>query len=109
MKIDFDRKLMTPQGIEFTDKATVATAAYASLSAQLPEDSQMSMDAKLKMYRLTQAVANGGIVDLTSEDIVTIKTRAAKALPLIGFGALADALESKAQVVDIEQPKVAAS
>jgi len=109
MKIDFDKVLLTPMGVEFSDKATVATAAYAALSATLPEDAQMPMDAKLKLYRLTQAIANGGVVDLTAEDIVTIKTRASKSLPMIGFGALADALESKAQVVDIDQPKAAAS
>jgi hypothetical protein len=110
MKIDLDKKLLDPRGKEFSDSATVSGAAYAALTSQLPEDQAMPMDAKLKMYRLTQTIANGGIVDLTAEDISTIKSRASKALPLVGFGALAEALESKAQVVEIaEQTKAAAS
>jgi hypothetical protein len=102
MKIDFEVKLKDPMGKDFSDGATVKAAAYAAMTAQLPEDQQMQMDAKLKLYRLTQKIAEGGVLDLPAEDIATIKQRASKALPLIGFGALADALESKAQVVPIE-------
>lgn len=103
MKIDFDVKLKDPMGKEFTDGATVKAAAYAALTAQLPEDQQMQMDAKLKLYNLTKKIAEGGVIDLPAEDIATIKGRASKALPLIGFGALAEALESKAQVVPIAE------
>jgi hypothetical protein len=99
MKIDFDKMLLMPNGKEFSDSATVATASYAALTSQLPEDQQLSQDAKLKLYRLTQKIANGGLLDLTAEDVSTIKARAAKALPMIGFGALADALETTAQLV----------
>jgi hypothetical protein len=109
MKIDFERKLLTPKGEEFSDKATVATAAYAALSAPLPEDQAMPMDVKMKLYRLTQTVAAGGILDLSLEDIVTIKARACKALPVVGFGALSDALESKAHVVEIDRPAESAA
>jgi hypothetical protein len=101
MKIDFDVKLKDPMDKEFSDGATVKAAAYAALSSQIQEDQMMSMDQKLKLYRLTQKIAPGGVIDLPAEDIATIKTRAAKVLPLIGFGALCDALETKAQVVEL--------
>jgi len=102
MQVDLDRKLHDPMGKESSDSASVSTASYTALAAQLPEDAQMPQDQKLKQYRLIQKVAAGGVADLAAEDIAMIKQRAAKALPLVWFGALADALDPKTTPVPIK-------
>ena len=102
MKIDLEMKLVDPMGREFSDGATVKAAAYAALTNALPDDQQMSMEQKLKLYRLTQAIAMGGVVDLPAEDVVTIKTRASKSLQLVAFGALSDALDPKIEAVGMK-------
>jgi propanediol dehydratase large subunit len=102
MQVDLDKVLLDPQGKESTDKATVGTASYSALAAQLPEDGQMQQDQKLKQYRLIQKVADGGMTDLTAEEITMIKTRAAKALPIVWFGALSDLIDPGPQAVPIK-------
>lgn len=102
MKVDLDRKLKDPKGTEFNDGATIAMAAYNALTAPLPSDQQgATPETALKRYRLIQTVAKGGVQDLTAEDISEIKKRAATALSIIAFGALCDALETRAEVVDM--------
>jgi hypothetical protein len=93
VKIDLDTKLIDPMGKPFSDNSTALIAAYGSVTASLPEDQQMTPEQKLKLYRLTQKIALGGIVDLSSEEISTIKARAVKVLPVIAFGVLCDILE----------------
>lgn len=111
MQVDLDTKLLDPHGKESSDQATVGTASYSALSAPLPEDQGMSMDQKLKIYRLVQKVAAGGKADLSAEEITTIKSRAAKALPMVWFGALADLLDPTVAPVPLKpgEPKEASA
>jgi len=102
MQVDLDKVLLDPQGKESTDKATISTASYSALAAQLQEDAQMPQDQKLKQYRLIQKVAAGGTIDLTAEEISMIKSRAAKALPLVWFGALSDMIDPGPQPVPMK-------
>jgi hypothetical protein len=102
MKVDLDRKLKDPKGQEFQDGATIAMAAYNALTAPMPADNQATPDVALKRYRLLQTVAKGGEQEITAEDFAEIKKRAAAALSIIAFGALADALEQRAEVVGID-------
>jgi hypothetical protein len=104
MKMDLERKLKDPKGAEFTDGATIAMAAYNALTVALPSDQQGSTpETALKRYRLIQTIAKGGVQDLSAEDIAEIKKRAATALSIIAFGSLCDALESRAEIVEIQQ------
>lgn len=104
MKVDLDKKLLDPRGQEFTDGATIANAAYNALSAPLPTDQQNATpETALARYRLIQLVGKGGVVDLTAEQISEIKKRAVVSLGIIAFGALADALEGRAEVVQIDK------
>lgn len=102
MQVDLDRVLIDPQGKESTDKATVGTASYSALAGSLPEDAQMPQDQKLKQYRLIQKVAAGGTTDFNAEEITMIKTRAAKLLPIVWFGALSDIIDPGPQAVPIK-------
>lgn len=101
MKVNLQQKLLDPKGKEFTDGATIEQAAYNALSAPLPTDNQVTPEAALKRYRLIQTIARGGEQDLTAEDIAEIKKRAAVSLSIIAFGALTDALEQRASVVEL--------
>jgi hypothetical protein len=105
MKVDLERKLKDPKGVEFSDGATIAMAAYNALQAPLPSDQGAAVDVALKRYRLLQTIGAGGVQELTSEDITEIKKRAAAALSLIAFGSLADALEQRPEAVPIGDAK----
>lgn len=114
MKVDLDKKLKDPKGADFQDGATIAMAAYNALSAQLPSDQQTAsqpnaVDVQLKRYQLIQKVAQGGVQDLTAEDIAEIKKRAAQALSIVAFGSLVELLEQRAEIVDIGEPKQGAA
>jgi hypothetical protein len=101
MKIDLEKKLLDARGKEFTDGATVAMAALNALSAPHPSDQQQTMEQAYKRWKLLQVLGKGGVADLTAEDVAEIKKRAVGSLGIIAFGALADALEGRAEVVPI--------
>lgn len=102
MKIDLDVKLKTPKGEEFEDKASLGTALYAVLSAQLPTDAQIPANKRLDAYRLLQRIAAGGELEITVDEAADIKERANKLLPLPAFGAIMEQLES-ARVATLPQ------
>lgn len=101
MKVNLDQVLKNPKGEPFADNATLGMAAYSALGAQLPTDGQLPADKKQAVFRISVAIANGGEVELTAEDIALIKDRANQALPIFAYGAIVAALENAATVKSI--------
>lgn len=93
MKLSLDQVMKDAKGEEFADKATLGTAIYASLQAQLPTDAGTSLEAQMKRYRLLQRVGKGGEIDVTAEEISMIKDRVSKAFPISVVGAVVDIVE----------------
>jgi hypothetical protein len=93
MKRDLSQEILDLDGNTLPDKPTLKTLCFAVLTAQLEGDQNLAVDAKMKQYALLQAVNAGGVIELTAEDIALFKGRAAKSLPLIGFGRLCELLE----------------
>jgi len=113
MKVDLERKLKDAKGQDFQDGATIAMAAYNALQAPLPTDQGQNVDIAFKRWKLLQTIGKGGVQEISAEDIAEIKKRAAAGLGIIAFGALAEALEQRAEIVDIkpetnEKPEAAA-
>lgn len=103
MKVNLDAPLADPKGQPFTDKATLATAAYAAVSSPLPTDMQAPMEKRLQTYRLLQKIAMGGEQEISTEELAEIKERISKTMPVIVLGAVVDVLES-AKIATLPQP-----
>jgi hypothetical protein len=97
MKLDMEQKLLDPKGNPFSDGATVGVGLYAGLSQPQAEDGTASVTDKMKLYRLTQRVAAGGVQEFSVEEIAILQDRASKVLSIIAFGALNDVLEGKSE------------
>jgi hypothetical protein len=88
MKRNFDAPMVDPQGNPYADDATLKTIAFMSLQAagNLPGDERMTVNEKLAIYRLTNLIVQGGMVDLTSEDLSLLKDRIGKAMNPMAVG-----------------------
>lgn len=95
MKRNLDTPLLTLDGKPFDDNATLKSVVFMVLTAPMEGDDKMSVEAKMKQYGLIKTVHAGGVVDLTAEDITTIKARGAKALSMLAFGLMVDMLEKE--------------
>lgn len=87
MKIDFDVKFKTFDGqdIAMRDKpATLKDISVESLMGLLEEEKNLSGEEKLKRYELALKIKDGGIIDISVEDIALIKKLTGKMFaPLI--------------------------
>ena len=97
---DLDQKMYDLDGKEFTDKATLKTLCFGALSTFIQRDEDMKVADRMVQHSLLNRINKGGEVDLTSDEIVMIKDRAAKLYPIIALGALVKALEK-----DSDSPK----
>ena len=97
---DLDQKMYDLDGKEFTDKATLKIVCFGALSTMIQGDETMTVANRMVQYSLLQKINKGGEADLTSDEIVMIKDRAAKLYPVIALGALVKALEK-----DSDSPK----
>lgn len=82
MKRNFDAPMLDPQGNAYADEATLKTVAFMALQAagSLKSDEHMTVQQKLDIYRLTNLIVQGGVIDLSPEDLVLLKDRIGKAL-----------------------------
>lgn len=98
MKRNLDQIMTDLDGKDFGDKATLKMVCFGAISTPMQEDAAIPMDKRLRQYALLQKINAGGEVDLTADDMVLIKERAAKLYPILVFGRLVDALESEPQL-----------
>ena len=76
MKIDFNVKFKTFDGqdIIMRDKpATLKDISVESLMSLLEEEKNLSGEEKLKRYELALKIKDGGIIDISVEDIALVK------------------------------------
>lgn len=99
MKRNLDTVMTDLDGNPFADGATLKTMVFMALSANLEGDDKMDVTAKMKQYGLLQRVHKGDEIDLTAEEISTIKGRAAKAFAFVAFGRMVELLEQEPTTV----------
>jgi hypothetical protein len=97
MKINFDTELRDlydkplPNG---GDKPlTLAEVACTALLAAIPDDQMLSMEDKVKMFRLAQLAAKGGEQDIKTEDATLLKNRVGKCYGALIVGRVYDLIE----------------
>ncbi len=95
MKRDFDQAVLDLDGKQFGAGETLKSMSFLVLTAPLEEDNKAPLDARMKLYGLIQKVHKGGVLDVTAEEIASIKTRAAKVLTILAVGALCELLEKE--------------
>ncbi len=94
MKRNFDAPMMTLDNKPFDDASTLGKAVFTVMNSPLAEDANMNVDARMKQYGLLKLAHKGGVVELTSDEIATIKARAAKVLSTMTLGILCEMLET---------------
>jgi hypothetical protein len=96
MERNFNQPILQLDGKPFDDQLTLGKAVFMCTSTQLRGDESLDLNAKLRLYALSKLGFDGGVsVKLTSEDVTTIKERAARAFSnYIVVGRIVDALEN---------------
>jgi hypothetical protein len=94
VKRDLDLVLKDHTGKPFSDSMTLGKAIAQALTIQLADDARQSVDERMKLFRMLQRVAAGGVAEFTTDELAMVKRRAvASGFTLAGFGSLADALD----------------
>lgn len=120
MKIDLTQKVLTVQGKPFqvpTEDGKslknwdcdLKEVIVGALIGAIPQDGQMSVPDKLKVYRLAKRVeqANGSM-SMEAEEIALVKERVARVYAGNHlFGAVADLLEGEATPPPAQPPPAA--
>lgn len=79
MKRNLDLPLLQLDGSPFADAPTLKALIFHSITSVIKGDDQAMVETKLKMYRIAQKVAPGGVVDLEIDELAMIKDRIGKA------------------------------
>lgn len=99
MKRNFDAILKTLDGEDFkADGAaplTLKKVCIGAIGAALPGDEQMDGERKFGLYKLADRINKGGLVDVTAEEIATLKARIAKSYTVFAIGAAYTLLEAE--------------
>jgi hypothetical protein len=96
MKIDFSQKPKTLKGDEFkvdeNSSLSLGEACCEGLLAPLTDDKDFG--SKSKKYKLSKKIIDGGVVEVSSEDITLIKEACGKVLSVSLYGAVEEMLEN---------------
>jgi hypothetical protein len=78
MKRNLDLPILQLDGTPFVDNPTLKVIIYTAFTTPLQTDNNMPDDDKLKNYSLVAKTHKGGVVDLTADEIASIKSRICK-------------------------------
>lgn len=102
MKRNFDAPLKTIDGEDFKldggEAFTLKKICLGAIGATLPGDDAMDGEKKFNLYKLASRINKGGLVDVTAEEISTLKARIAKAYTVFAVGAAFTLLEAEPEV-----------
>jgi hypothetical protein len=92
---NFDAVLLQLDGQEFVPPMTLGKAVHQATANAMQADQNLDLNAKMNLYRLAKLGFEGGVQDITAEDISVIKERASKMFTNYVFvGRVIEALES---------------
>jgi hypothetical protein len=98
MQIDFNAPILgfDRKPLNESDRAmTLAIVACTALSAQFRDEDNLAADIKYKRFKLGCKIANGGIVDLSVDEIATLKQLIGRAFSPLIVGRSFDLLDPK--------------
>jgi hypothetical protein len=74
---------------------TLGKCCFMATSMTMKGDEGLDLNAKLRLYKLSEQSFRGGVVDITAEDVATLKERAARAFgSFVLIGRIVVALET---------------
>jgi hypothetical protein len=82
MKRNFDAPILNLDGVPFADVKTLKDAALLTFQQGVEGDDKLSGQQRVDLFLIAHKIAKGGIVDLTAEEVATLKVRIGK-LPSI--------------------------
>lgn len=102
MKVDFDTVLTNLSGEELKEndkKHILKDISINSLMANIQQqgDNPEAGTVKIKRYELARKINDGGVVEVTAEEITMIKERVGIVMPTMVMGSVYDILEKKSE------------
>lgn len=94
MKIDVSKPITTVSGEAHNPPMSVRDPILSVLVNILPNDENVSADVKVRMWKLSQAVHNNDVVDISDEDRILVKQRVNVAYSALVLGQVYDALDA---------------
>lgn len=97
MKIDFSQKILDFKDEPVVDAGkdlTLSSACMTALNIVKKEDTSTG-DQKFKKYELSMRIKDGGVVDISTEEIVLIKAIVGEIYVPLLVGRIFDLLEGK--------------
>ena len=91
----YDGKPMKDGG-ESDKDATLQSVCFGAMTAVLDGDNAMTGEEKMRAYKLTQKLVEGGEVELSAEEITELKKRINKAYHFLVVGRAFELLEGQA-------------
>jgi hypothetical protein len=94
MKRDLEQVLINVFGKPFEPSLTLGGACFQALNGVFDSDAKLNGDEKMKIYRVGKKVANGGVVDFSTEELAMIKERVGKMYGAMSVGAIFDTMDA---------------
>ncbi len=94
MKRNMDQKLVDTSGNPFPDGSTLKTVCFGAALGQVNTDQQKTIVQKQEIFALAKRIDAGGIVELTTEEIVMLKDRINFLFPIIVVAQCATMLDT---------------
>lgn len=98
MKRDFSKELVGIPGSIPTDQdgryPTLGAVAVGALLANFQDEASLAGEEKLRRYKLAERISQGGVQDVSAEEVSLIKKQVAKAHAIAIVGPAYEALEA---------------
>lgn len=93
MNRNLDLPMLDLEGKPYPDAATLRDLAFAACRANLPSDEKASLTKKREIYGIAVKVVQGGVVELTIEQLKMLQERIGEAMTPIVAGQAFEMLE----------------
>jgi hypothetical protein len=86
MKRDFDAPILNLDGVQFADVKTLKDAALLTFQQGVDGDDKLTGQQRVDLFLIAHKIAKGGVVELTAEDLATLKARIGKLSSIVLVG-----------------------
>jgi hypothetical protein len=86
MKRDFNAQILNLEGLPFSDVKTLRDAALLTFQQGVEGDEKLTGQQRVDLFILADKIVKGGVVDVTAEDVATLKARIGKLPSIILVG-----------------------
>lgn len=93
MKRNLDLPMIDLEGKPYVDAATLRDLAFAACRVNLPSDEKATLTKKREIYQLAVKIVQGGVVELSIEQLKMLQERIGEAMTPIVAGQAYEMLE----------------